>query len=240
MGSATLFFALSPNTALLGDVNRDLVRTFKTVRDDPEGVYEILKRLRNSRASYYKIRSILPRQLSDTEASARFIFLNRHCFNGLYRTNQDGHFNVPYSPAKTGEIPAWPDFLSCSIALRTADIRHVDFHALVTENVRSGDFVYLDPPYAVTKRRIFREYDADSFAHADLDRLKDALLKIDRRGAKFLLTYAYCQDAIKHFSDWPTRRVIAQRNISGFAQHRRKAAELFVCNAYDKIGRSLI
>lgn len=229
MGSACLFFALSPEEAILGDVNRDLVDVYRTVRDHPRAVYNALLKLPKGKRWYYRIRKQgLPRS-RPIQRTARFIYLNRYCFNGLYRTNRAGAFNVPYSGARTGPLPTLLRLQTVARSLASADIRCADF-ADVLGSIEDGDFVYLDPPFAVSNRRVFRQYDPSSFGQADLFRLADSLKQIDARGATFLVSYAVCREALHAFSRWHVRRVFTQRNISGFAKHRRRAVELLVSN----------
>ena len=104
MGSACLFFDLQPKDAVLGDINNDLIRTFLAVRDHPRAVANRLTKIPLGKRSYYAIRKQRLSDLDPVEAAARFIFLNRYCFNGLYRTNEAGRFNVPYAPLGTGRL----------------------------------------------------------------------------------------------------------------------------------------
>jgi len=229
MGSACLFFALTPSKALLGDTNVELVKTFSIVRDEPRAVSEELDSIPLGRESYYALRGTKPEKLTDVERAARFIFLNRFCFNGLYRTNARGEFNVPFSPQKTGRLPSCSQLEAVAALLRHAEIFCTDFEPLVN-NTRKGDFVYLDPPYFVTSVRTFREYGPQQFDLSDLKRLEKALIRMDRCGASFLLSYAYCREAFDAFGRWHISITRTQRNVAGFAKHRRQALELLVTN----------
>lgn len=229
-GSAALFFAIGPKNALLSDVNSELIEVFTLVRDEARSVYEHLGQFSLGRESYYTLRATNPRRLNPVARAARFIFLNRFCFNGLYRTNTSGVFNVPYAPTGTGNLPSWPQFQSASRLLSGAELIHGDFEAVLLNNVSVHDFVYLDPPYAVGNRRVFRQYGPETFGIADLERLSSVLDEIHRRRAKFVLSYAWCREATLAFRKWATKRVYIQRNIAGFARHRRRAAELIVSN----------
>jgi DNA adenine methylase len=229
-GSAALFYAINPNEAILSDSNQELVRTFEQVRDNAARVYECLSELPLGRESFYRLRALDPHQLRSAERAARFIFLNRFCFNGLYRTNAKGHFNVPYAATKTGGLPPRSVFLRSAGLLAKANLYCGDFQRVLEVHVRKGDFVYLDPPYAVGNRRIFNQYGPHTFGLHDLERLRLILREIDQRKATFVLTYAWCREATTVFAEWGQRRVYTQRNIAGFAKHRRTAAELIVSN----------
>jgi len=228
-GSACLFFALKPKEAVLGDINADLVRTYCTVRDHSSDVAAELAQFAFNKDTYYGLRQMRPETLPATAAAARFIYLNRFCFNGLYRTNAAGDFNVPFAPRGTGRLPLLSHLQGCAELLRRAQLRCGDFEGTL-ELVQEGDFVYLDPPFAVSKRRVFREYSPTAFAQPDLIRLCRHLRRIDSIGARFLVSYADCTEARDAFRRWHFKRVRTRRNIAGFAVHRRFAFELIVTN----------
>ena len=229
MGSACLFFALNPRNALLGDLNGELVQSFMAVRDHPTAVWHRLSRMRLGRRAYYQVRGADVAKLNEIDRAARLIYLNRFCFNGLYRTNAQGEFNVPHSAARTGDLPTLKELKQNSERLRNAEIHHTDFEETLSKTVE-GDFVYMDPPYAVGNRRIFRQYGPDSFGIEDLRRLSASLKEIHSRNVRFVLTYAYCKEALDMLRGWDMMRVYSHRNIAGFAKHRRRAAELIVSN----------
>ncbi len=230
-GSACLFFAVSPRHALLTDINDDLVTTYNAVRDHHRAVSNRLQSLSRGKRNYYKIRNDRLADLDPIDAAARFIYLNRYCFNGLYRTNGDGRFNVPYSAARVGHLSTPDELRKASTALKVATIRSADFEATLAE-ARSGDFVYLDPPFAVGNRRMFRQYGPSCFGLDDLVRLAKQLHTLDGRGVSFVLSYAHCREALDHFGTWPRRRVYVQRNIAGFSKHRRRAGEIIFSNCF--------
>ena len=187
-GSARLFFRLEPDCALLGDINADLVSTYCEVRDNPADVHDSLGGLENNSDKYYEIRGKDPEALENTERAARFIYLNRFCFNGLYRTNLQGAFNVPYGGERSGRLPTLEELVEIGALLRQAKIVCADFSETISE-VKSDDFVYLDPPYSVSERRVFRQYDSADFCDIDLVRLRECLVNLDGKGTRFLLSY---------------------------------------------------
>jgi DNA adenine methylase len=192
-------------------------------------VHRALSLLSRSSTQYYKVRRVDPGELTSIERAARFIYLNRLCFNGLYRTNTRGQFNVPYGGAKSGNIPTLEHLKACSKYLKRARLIHADFRKTLAL-VQKGDFVYLDPPYAVSNRRVFVEYGAKPFAVEDIKILGQHLRKIDKRGAKFVLSYADCSEARKTFAKWSSRRVLTHRNVAGFAGDRKSQYEIYVTN----------
>ena len=229
MGSACFFFALNPARALLADINGELIRTFATVRDRPRQVARQLQKTPVNRETFYGLRERSPKGLADTKAAARFIYLNRFCFNGLYRTNLAGKFNVPFAPTGAGKVPSEMHLCECSEVLSRADLHCGDFESTLRA-VEKGDFVYMDPPFAVNTRRVFREYSPDAFTIGDLDRLADQMNRLDTIGAHFVVSYADCPDARRVFKRWNPRRTRTRRNIAGFAVHRRHAYELIAAN----------
>lgn len=229
MGSAAFYFALQPDAAVLSDINVELVTTFQAVRSSPRTVFRELVRLGTGRRTYKRLCKPVDPHESQAKRAARFIFLNRYCFNGLYRTNRAGVFNVPFSPQRSGSLPTEPDLVAVSRLLTGAEIRCADFEEALRD-ARAGDFAYLDPPYALTERRVFRQYGPLSFRLLDLPRLNRLLVDLDHRGVHFVVSYAYCQEAREAFGRWHTRKVFIQRNVAGFAQHRRRAAELLASN----------
>lgn len=229
MGSACLFFAIRPKTALLGDINAELVRTFATVAKKPAGVHAVLSKLPRRKRDYLTLRKSNPAGMANVAAAARFIFLNRFCFNGLYRTNRLGEFNVPYAADGTGELPTKESLVSIARALRKSEIHCSDFELLL-KKAEPGDFVYLDPPFAVANRRVFRQYSPSEFGTSELKRLSKCLDDLERRHVAFLVSYAYCEESLALSAKWNRRKLFVHRNIAGFAQYRRRAAELLIWN----------
>jgi DNA adenine methylase len=229
-GSASLFFSLSPHRAILSDLNGDLIRTWSAIQKEPEKVFRSLRTRPVSSDYYYTLRKNAYTNKSDFQSAARFLYLNRFCFNGIYRTNENGVFNVPFSGIGNGKKPSLEHIRTCSNQLKKARIIHGDFEHIVRQNLRRNDFVYLDPPYVTGARRIFREYVGASFNMNDLERLATLLEDINNKKAFFVLSYAYCSEAKKMFLGWRFEKYFVQRNVAGFAKNRRMAAELLVTN----------
>lgn len=229
MGSACLFFALQPKKAVLGDLNSELVETYKIVRSNPGELSKKLSAMSLGPDEYYALRNQLTKDLDPIDSAARFIFLNRFCFNGLFRTNNKGLFNVPYGGDRSGQLPSKEHLQAIAKLLRKCSLKSGDFEK-VLDDTREGDFVYLDPPFAVANRRVFRQYGPQNFGLEDMERLACSMMAMERRGVSFVLSYAYCSEALRIFKQWPHRKVFVQRNIAGFTTNRRRAAELIVTN----------
>lgn len=229
-GSAALFFELQPGDAVLSDANEDLIAALRRLVSDPEGVFLEVNRMPLDISTYYKVRAYEPNTQKRISKEARFFYLNRLCFNGIYRTNKKGEFNVPYGGEKSGAIPPLERWIACAGLLSKAKIIVGDFRDVVMNHVEHDSFVYLDPPYAVSNRRIFKQYAPNEFGVDDVHELRSLLDEIDRRGAKFLVSYAQSPETKIISNGWSVRRTTAQRNIAGFSEHRRKATEVLISN----------
>jgi DNA adenine methylase len=232
-GCAALFFRIQPASALLADINGELIETYDVVRENPDALYEALMAIPGGEDQYYQVRDKNPFRLTKFSRAVRFVYLNRHCFNGIYRTNNEGRFNVPFGGQKPGRIPPVEVFRKCARLLQRATLRTCDF-GHVLRDTRQGDFVYLDPPYAVESRRVFREYDPRGFVRTDLDRLAGHLMRMDSRGVHFVVSYADCAEARAVLAGWRPTRVRVRRNVAGFAGSRRTAYELVATNIAQK------
>jgi DNA adenine methylase len=189
LGSASVFFALNPLKAILADLNDDLIQTYQTIKDDPEGVYEKLRihQLKHCDDYYYLIRKTQPR--SNVMRAARFIYLNRTCFNGLYRVNFHGKFNVPLG-SKIKVLMDSDNFELTAKRLESASLLKQDFEKTISL-AKSGDYIFADPPYTVSHNNNgFIKYNQTLFSWDDQLRLKKALKKASNRGAHFLLCNA--------------------------------------------------
>jgi DNA adenine methylase len=205
------------------------MQVYASIRTDPDAFHVALSRLPTGEEHYYRIRSQDPAQLSQFKRSVRFVYLNRYCFNGIFRTNMDGLFNVPFGGAQKENIPSVVAFRKCAQLLQHAHLRAGDF-GHVLRDCREGDFVYLDPPYAVESRRVFRQYNPRSFSRDDLKRLGQHLIRLQDRGVNFAVSYADCSEARQILRRWNMRRVRVRRNVAGFVGSRRIAFELLATN----------
>lgn len=228
-GSACLFFALSPKKAILSDINSELINAYLMVQSSHSTIAEEVGKLPVNIEFYKNIRSLDPVILEPIERAVRFTYLNRYCFNGVYRTNRQGGFNVPMGK-KTGPMPDKDHFLNCNLALQHATIVAGDFDKTL-KLIRKNDFVYLDPPYAKSHGRDRGEYGADSFSFNDIPRLSKYLDAIHAKGATFLLSYAAEESAEQQLSSrWSVERVAVRRHVAGFSGARKMVNEILVSN----------
>lgn len=228
-GSACLFFATHPKSAVIADRNAELMRTYETLRAHPRRIVRLMHDWPTSRACYYQIRAMDEDSLDPVSRAARFIYLNRTCFNGLYRTDRRGRFNVPYG-TRTGRLPTEQHLYRCSVALRRADLRCGDF-AATTYDAGHGDFVYLDPPYTSAPQHAYGVYGYGSFRAADMNRMLDTLHRLDSAGATFLFSYADVPSIIERLPEaWSITRVNAPGQIAGKVSARTRRSEVLVTN----------
>lgn len=228
-GSAVLFLKLSPASALLNDLNEDLISVYKTIRIHHKAVWKTACGMPTDTDFYYRLRSIDPKTITSAiEKAARFIYLNRFCFNGVYRTNLRGQFNVPRGKGELF-IPSYDIFKQFSQRLKTAELYNEDFQTTM-ERTCKGDFVYLDPPYALGSKRYIGEYGCNSFKEKDEERLIQSLITAHKRGVNILLSYspsAYIQEKL---NNWYIHPITVMRSIAGFASSRRHANEVLISN----------
>lgn len=229
-GSACLFFALKPPKAILGDLNPELISTYIEVKYRIDAVLKELRALAPwSEVEYARLRALEPTELDPQLRAARFIYLNRFCFNGIYRTNLKGQFNVPYSGDRCGAVPVDEVFRKCSRRLRGARFVCGDFEDVLRQTER-GDLVYMDPPYAVRARRVFREYDPGTFTLDGITRLRSWMERLDRKGISFVVSYAESDEADLLKKGFSHETLSVRRNIAGFAAHRVVTKEVLISN----------
>jgi len=189
LGSGAVFFSVNPYRSILADLNEDLITTFQAIKSDPLMVEGLLRKHARAHSDeyYYKVRGTKPR--TPHTKAARFIYLNRTCWNGLYRVNLKGEFNVPRGTKNSVILDSdrFPDIAS---RLRHAKILNQDFEETI-DLARKGDFVYIDPPYTV-KHNLngFVKYNEKIFSFDDQIRLRDAVERAATRGAQITVSNA--------------------------------------------------
>ncbi len=239
LGSGAVFFHAmktrgDPCNARLGDTNRTLIRAFLAVRDDPEGVHEELEHFQSDfgaaadrAAFYYEVRD----RFNDGDRTpARFIFLNQTCWNGLYRVNRKGQFNVPFGARKSERVvPTLAVLQAASAALTRADLRATSWEHSVAQ-AAPGDFVFLDPPYFSDLGKGDVKYQKQPFSRAMHEALADTLHDLSIRGVDFLLTNSGESEMIDLYrSRGLSIQCIEQpRSINSNAQGRQRVQEVVV------------
>ncbi|MBZ4219655.1 MAG: Dam family site-specific DNA-(adenine-N6)-methyltransferase [Chlorobium sp.] len=188
-GGGAVFFSLRPEKGIIADNNPELINLYRSVADDVDGVITKLRLYENTEESFYAVRALDWNKLSFSEAAARTIFLNRTCYNGLYRVNKSGQFNVPYGRYKNPRIIDESALLSASAILKTATIICGDYKSVLKENARRGDFIFLDPPYLpISDYSDFKRYTKEQFYEEDHVELADEVKRLHELGCHVILT----------------------------------------------------
>lgn len=225
-----MFFSLRPKEATLADINLELIHCYQAVRDSWETVQDLLylHHKNHSKEHYYKIRQIKPTDLA--EKAARFIYLNRTCWNALYRVNQKGEFNVPIG-TKTNVILTTDDFEGISKLLQGATISHIDFETVI-DQAQKGDLIFADPPYTVKHNfNGFVKYNEKMFHWDDQVRLSKCLIKASKRGCLVLLTNANHPSIIELYeNDFDLTPLKRNSVIAASSSRRGMYEELIIKN----------
>jgi DNA adenine methylase len=232
LGSGSLFFHLVPERALLGDTNSDLIITYSALRDESCAVEEALThhQLNHCDEYYYALRNASPRTAA--QRAARFIYLNRTCFNGIFRVNLQGTFNVPKGTRDT-VIFDDDDFGALSDVLQDAEIYVSDFESLI-DKAEENDLVFADPPYTVRHNsNAFIKYNEKLFSWHDQERLADALARARDRGAHILATNANHEAVKKLYRDrsFHLESVSRFSSISAHSKSRNQFEELIALSS---------
>lgn len=239
VGGGALFFHLFPiikqmNTrAYLSDNVEELINLYKIIRDDIETLVNVSKTHIYDEEYYYKIRSQDPKKLSKAQRASRILYLNKTCFNGLYRVNSKGQFNVSFGDYTDPVIVDKETLRYASEAFRYARLFTGDFE-LVLENAQKNDFVYLDPPYVpLSATSNFTGYTAGSFGFSDHKRLREVFGKLEAKGCYVMLSNSNTDFVRELYSDYNIKTVNAMRAINSDAAKRGSIKELLILSYPD-------
>lgn len=235
IGGGAVFFALAHarrfDRAVISDKNLELVNLYTVVRDDVEDLLQCLEPHADKATDsdwFYHVRSWAPTELEPAERAARLVYLNRTCFNGLYRVNRKGDFNVPFGRYKNPRVRDEPRLRAASEALQRVEIRGADF-AEVAASARKGDGVYFDPPYVpVSATASFHAYHREAFGPAEHKRLVDVFRRCWRRGVVSVLSNSDCEMTRELYSALDVEVVRATRAINSAKDKRGRVNELLV------------
>lgn len=228
LGSGAVFFSLQPKEAILSDINKELINLYVIMRDNPKELKGqlVYHQERHTKEHYYKIRDAM---LTDNlKCAGRLLYLNRACYNGMYRVNKQGKFNVPIGTKNnfTYDIDQFDQYANC---LKHATLICGDFYEIINK-AKKNDFIFADPPYATSGKANFTKYNDELFVWQDQLRLHEALVNAKARGAKIILTNVYCKEIIEMYKNDGFYVHILQRssNIAGQADKRGKVKELMI------------
>lgn len=233
LGSAAVYFSIRPKKALLSDMNADLILLYKQIKKAPDALQRLMNnhQRKHSADYYYAVRAKRPK--SDLEAAARFLYLNRTCWNGLYRVNLKGDFNVPIGTKNTVVFES-DDFVALAEMLKSATLKCSDFEPIV-DGCKEGDFLYVDPPYTVQHNfNGFLKYNERIFNWADQMRLRDALVRAKARGVAIAATNADHDSIHTLYAGVGEYHQLKRHSVlAGDASKRRETTEALYFTNYD-------
>lgn len=230
VGGGAVFFHLHPERAVLSDVSEELINAYTVIRDCVEELIERLRSHRNEESYFYSIRDLDPAALSPVERAARLIYLNHTCYNGLYRVNSRGQFNVPFGRYRNPKICDADGLRLASEALRSADIRVADFEEALAD-AGAGDFIYMDPPFdPLSRTSSFTGYSEGGFSRHEQERLARMYRDLDRRGCLLMLSNSDTPFVRQLYEGYRTVVMQARRAINSQAYGRGAVAELAILN----------
>ncbi len=235
VGGGAIFFDLLPSKAYLSDMNFELVTTYNVIKNDVELLIKSLKKHVYSKEYFLKLRAKKVSSLTSLQTASRFIYLNRTCFNGLYRVNSKGGFNVPFGDNKNPLICDEINLRKVSKVLQDVEIKHQDYKSAVRK-AKKGDFVYLDPPYhPMSSTSSFTSYTKESFGEKEQIELRDTFLELHKKGCFVMLSNSNADFINKIYGELKkyeitVHKVDAGRSINSKGTGRGKIKEVLVTN----------
>ena len=233
VGGGAVFFDLLPKNAELSDLNNELVTTYNVIKNNVDELIKSLQKHIYDKEYYLEVRAKKVEDLSDIEIASRFIFLNRTGFNGLYRVNKSGQFNVPFGRYNNPVICDDDNLRRVSDALQDVTITHQDYKD-VLKTAKSGDFIYLDPPYyPINATSSFTSYTAEGFLEKEQTELRDTFVKLHKRGCFVMLSNSdtpFINELYSGIDGITINKITAGRAINSKGSGRGKITEVLVTN----------
>jgi DNA adenine methylase len=237
VGGGALLFSLQPQTAVINDINAELANVYEVVKNDAARLADKLREYVNDEDHYYSIRELDRKpeynRLSPLERAARIIYLNKTCYNGLFRVNSQGQFNVPFGNYKNPNFADETILCAAGNYLNKHDVKihKEDFEKILNIYAKKDAFVYLDPPYdPVSSSASFTGYTLDGFSKAEQERLRKVCDTLDRKGCKFLLSNSATEFILNLYKDYDIQIVKASRHINSDAEKRGEIDEVLLKN----------
>ena len=233
VGGGAVFFDLLPQKAELSDWNNELVITYNVIKNHVEKLIKSLKKHKYGKEYYLEIRAKKIEDLTDINIASRFIYLNRTGFNGMYRVNKQGGFNVPFGKYSNPLICDEVNLRRVSQSLQNVSIKYQDYKAML-KKTKKGDFIYLDPPYfPVSKTSSFTSYTADSFLEKEQIELRDTFIKLHEQGCFVMLSNSdtpFINEIYSGIKGVKNNKIIAGRSINSKGSGRGKITEVLITN----------
>ncbi len=236
LGGGAVLFSLQPQKARVNDLNKELVNVYLVIKNQVEALIQDLEKHKNDKDYFYKIREMDRgaefRKMTDVQRASRIIYLNKTCYNGLFRVNSKGQFNTPFGRYKKPNIVNAPVLRAVSDFLSNNDIElmNTDFDVAV-KGADKDSFVYLDPPYhPISDSSFFTGYTFNGFSLDDQIRLKKVCDNLNKRGCKFLLSNSSAEFIFDLYKDYKIKVIAAGRNINSIAKARGDVNEVLIRN----------
>jgi DNA adenine methylase len=221
LGGGAVFFDLKPKNYLISDSNPELINTYKTIATKHKEVVKKLSKMKNSEEYFYKVRELKFEDLDKIEAAARTIYLNRTCFNGLYRVNKSGQFNVPYGRYKNPNFIQEERLLSASKLLSANKIRQMTFEKLRDIKISKNDFIFFDPPYVPLEGYAdFKRYTKEQFHFDSQEKLAELFKSLASQGVKLILTNSNTDIVRNLYKGFDYKVIDTKRNINSRGNKR--------------------
>lgn len=229
LGSGSVYFGNIITEGFLNDVNEELITTYNAVKNSPTTVIELLRSFPQNEEMFYQIRDT--KYEEDVDVAARFIYLNKTSFNGLYRVNRNGDFNASYGKREFNMDRLENIILNCSSRLVNATLTAGDYFDTI-HNINSNNVVFLDPPYSISEKKGFTRYTPSTFSTEEQSRLRDFIEIIKGKGAKYILTNEYNEGVLECFDQLNDRRLAAKRKsvVAGNSIDRADYSEVIFTN----------
>ncbi|MHA1379814.1 MAG: DNA adenine methylase [Candidatus Helarchaeota archaeon] len=237
VGGGAIFFYLLPENAILIDNNEELINCYQVIQNKVDELIKSLKKHKNEKNYFYKVRNVDRteefRNWSDVERASRTIFLNRCCFNGLYRVNSNGQFNVPFGKYKNPKFCDEKNLKAVNKALKNVEVIKDSF-AKCLKFAEKDDFIYFDPPYhPLSDTANFTGYTKGGFGKKAQIQLFDVFKELDERGCKLMLSNSYNDFILNLYKDYKIKTILAKRAINSDATKRGQIKEALILNQYD-------
>lgn len=237
VGGGAVLFHEQPKRAVINDSNRELINLYQVIKTDPEELIDDLRRHQNEADYFYEIRGwdrdkIKYQSLSAVQRASRIIYLNKTCYNGLFRVNRAGEFNSPFGRYKNPNIVNETTIRAVShyLSQNHVQITNIDYE-MSLEQIGEGDFVYFDPPYdPVSDSANFTGYTKGGFNRAEQERLRDVCDRLHNRGVRFLLSNSSTDFIKELYQVYSIIHIEANRAVNSKASGRGKVAEVLVKN----------
>ena len=244
VGGGAVLFHQQPKKAIINDYNQELMNVYQVIKDDPDGLIDVLKRHKelHSEEYFYEIRSLDRSEdyekFSNVEKAGRIIYLNKTCYNGLFRVNRAGFFNTPYGKYKNPSIVNEVTIKAISNYFNSANVKFLtgDYKEAL-KRLRRGAFVYFDPPYMpISTSSSFTGYTEHGFDYEKQVELRNECLKLHGRGVRFLQSNSYSSEILELYADkdvFNIEIVQARRSVNSQSDKRGEIAEVLIYN-YEK------